>query len=80
MSQSAVLKTSQTGSRSGQTGSGSGQTSSGSGQSGPSAEAKDKARRLTVATGAATAFFGASYILYLQLRAEDQVSILSSIL
>ncbi len=48
-----------------------GQTGSESRQSGPSAEAKDKARRLTIATGAATAFFGASYILYLQLRAEE---------
>ena len=48
-----------------------GQTDSETRQSGPSAEAKDKARRLTIATGAATAFFGASYILYLQLRAQE---------
>ena len=44
------------------------QTGSETGQSGPSEEAKDRARRLTVATASATAFFGASYILYLQLK------------
>ena len=64
-SYSPLLKTSQTSSGTGQTGS----------ASGPSDEAKNKARRLSVAAGSATAFFGASYILYLQLRAEDKVSI-----
>lgn len=46
------------------------QAGSETGQSGPSEEAKDRARRLTVATASATAFFGASYILYLQLKVK----------
>lgn len=57
-----------------QTGSG---TDSGTG---PSEEARDRARRLSLATGATTAFFGASYILYLQLKVraadEEEVRIL----
>ena len=44
------------------------QTGSDTGQSGPSEEAKRRARNLQLATGAATAFLGGSYILYLQLK------------
>ena len=43
------------------------QSSGESSRSGPSEEAKRRARNLQIATGAACAFFGASYILYRQL-------------
>ena len=43
----------------------------------PSPEAKHRARMLSVATGAACAFFGGSYILYRQLsvRAEEGAAV-----
>lgn len=40
--------------------------------SGPSAKAKANGRRVQVMTGAATAFFGASYVLYRQLSAKEE--------
>ena len=45
------------------------------GEKGPSEEAKTRARNLQVATGAAVAFFGASYILYLKLKADEVVGV-----
>lgn len=51
-----------------QTGSGSGQR--GSGRTGPSSEAVRRAKLFQIATGAACAFFGASYILYRQLKVQ----------
>ena len=58
------------------TGSESGQTSQDAYRE-PSPEAKHRARMFSLATGAATAFFGASYILYrqLKLRAEETATI-----
>lgn len=64
LSQRALVFASQTSHASSQTH----QTGSETGQSGPSAEAKRRARNLQMATGAATAFLGGSYILYLQLK------------
>ena len=51
-----------------QTSSGSGQR--GSGRTGPSSEAVRRAKLFQIATGAACAFFGASYILYRQLKVQ----------
>ena len=48
------------------------QSLSGEASGGPSAKAKANGRRLQVITGSLTAFFGASYILYLQLKAKEE--------
>ena len=50
-----------------QPGAGSDSQEQSSGYSGPSEEAKRRARNFQIATGSACAFFGASYLLYRQL-------------
>ena len=53
-----------------QTGFNSQEQSDQSGHTGPSEEAKRRAKNLQIATGSVCAFFGASYILYRQLNVK----------